>query len=63
MIKVVLDTSVFVSALLSRNPETAPNQILERWQQGAFSLVISPQLQEELIIVLTRKRIKRVRVT
>jgi len=58
MIKVVLDTSVFVSALLSRNPETAPNQILKRWQQGAFSLVISPQLQEELIIVLTRKRIK-----
>jgi predicted nucleic acid-binding protein len=40
MIKVVLDTSVFVSALLSRNPKTAPNQILEGWQQGAFSLVI-----------------------
>jgi putative PIN family toxin of toxin-antitoxin system len=58
MSKVVLDTSVFVSALLSRNPETAPNQILEQWQEGAFSLVISPQLQEELIIVLTRKRIQ-----
>ena len=56
MIKVVLDTSVFVSALLSRNPETAPNQILEHWQEGAFSLVVSPQLQEELIIVLTRKK-------
>jgi len=42
MIKVVLDTSVFVSALLSRTPETAPNQILKRWQQGAFSLVIFP---------------------
>ncbi len=58
MLKVVLDTSVFVAAILSKNPKTAPNQILTRWQEGDFSLVISPQLQEELIIVLLRKGIK-----
>jgi len=58
MIKVVLDTSVFVSALLTRNPNTAPSRILKHWQEGVFALVISPQMQEELIIVLTRKRIK-----
>lgn len=58
MLKVILDTSVFVSAILSKNPNTAPNQILKRWQEGYFRLVISPQLQEELIIVLLRKGIK-----
>ena len=58
MITVILDTSVFTSAILSKNPETAPNKILQKWQQGAFCLVISPQLQEELIIVLVRKGIR-----
>ncbi|WP_013324179.1 putative toxin-antitoxin system toxin component, PIN family [Gloeothece verrucosa] len=57
MLKVILDTSVFISALLSKNSETAPNQILARWQNGDFTLVTSPQLQEELVMVLLRKRI------
>ncbi len=58
MLKVILDTSVFISAVLSKNPETAPNQILKKWQEGNFCLVISPQLKEELIILLLRKGIK-----
>jgi putative PIN family toxin of toxin-antitoxin system len=58
MLKVVLDTSVFVAAVLSKNPNTAPNRILDKWQKGEFSLIISPQLQKELIIVLLRKKIK-----
>ncbi len=58
MLKVVLDTSVFVSAILSKKRETSPSIILNKWQQGNFTLVISPQLQEELIIVLLRKGIK-----
>lgn len=58
MLKVVLDTSVFIAAVLSKNPKTAPNRILDKWQKGEFSLVISPQLQKELIIVLLRKKIK-----
>ncbi|MDJ0732182.1 MAG: putative toxin-antitoxin system toxin component, PIN family [Crocosphaera sp.] len=57
MLKVVLDTSVFVSAILSKNRETSPSIILNKWQEGSFTLVISPQLQEELIIVLLRKGI------
>lgn len=57
MIKVILDTSVFVSAILSKNPNAAPNRILQKWQNGDFCLVISPQLQKELIIVLLRKGI------
>ncbi|MGB5594935.1 MAG: putative toxin-antitoxin system toxin component, PIN family [Crocosphaera sp.] len=58
MLKVVLDTSVFVSAILSKNRETSPSIILNQWQEGNFTLVISPQLQEELIIVLLRKGIR-----
>lgn len=58
MIKVILDTSVFVSAILSKTPDSAPNRILQKWQNGYFCLVISPQLQKELIIVLVRKGIK-----
>ncbi|MGK7930768.1 MAG: putative toxin-antitoxin system toxin component, PIN family [Microcystaceae cyanobacterium] len=58
MLKVILDTSVFVSVILSKNPDAAPSRILQRWQRGDFCLVISPQLQKELIIVLLRKGIK-----
>jgi putative PIN family toxin of toxin-antitoxin system len=58
MLKVVLDSSVFTAAILSKNAESAPNKILQKWQQGDFSLVISPQLQEELVIVLLRKGVK-----
>ena len=58
MVKVILDTSVFIAAILSKNPETAPNKILNKWQEGDFRLVISPQLQEELVIILLRKGIK-----
>lgn len=54
MLKVILDTSVFVSAIISKNPQTAPNRILAKWQQGNFTLVISPQLLEELVKILVR---------
>ncbi|UXE63245.1 MAG: putative toxin-antitoxin system toxin component, PIN family [Woronichinia naegeliana WA131] len=58
MLKVVLDSSVFTAAILSTNAESAPNKILQKWQQGDFTLVISPQLQEELVIVLLRKGVR-----
>jgi putative PIN family toxin of toxin-antitoxin system len=58
MLKVVLDSSVFTAAILSKNAESAPNKILQKWQQSDFTLVISPQLQEELVIVLLRKGVR-----
>ena len=58
MLKVVLDSSVFTAAILSKNAESAPNKILQKWQQGDFTLVIAPQLQEELVIVLLRKGVR-----
>ncbi|NJL83252.1 MAG: putative toxin-antitoxin system toxin component, PIN family [Chloroflexaceae bacterium] len=57
MPKVVIDTSVFVAALLSKNPNSAPTQILDKWRQGYLTLVIAPQLLEELVITLLRKGI------
>ena len=56
---VILDTSVFLSALLSKNPNSAPCQIIRYWRKGRFKLVISPQLLEELVEKLLVKNIDR----
>ena len=54
MPRVVLDSNVFVSALLS--PEGGPAQILEQWADGDFDLVVSPLLLAELEKVLSRPK-------
>ena len=54
---VVLDTSIFISAYLSSNSESSPNQILRLWQKGNFILIITPAIIDELIIVLERKKV------
>ena len=38
MLKVVIDTSVFVSALLSKSQISSPYLVLQAWQQGKFTL-------------------------
>lgn len=48
MTKVVLDTSVFVSALLSKNKSSSPSEILRKWREGYFTLVMSPQILYEI---------------
>jgi putative PIN family toxin of toxin-antitoxin system len=55
---VVLDTSVFISAYLSKNFATAPNRILTRWQRGDFLLIMTPQIVDELLLVLERKKVQ-----
>ena len=57
--KVVVDTSVFVSAYLTSSLDTAPNVILSRWKRGDFLLIMTPQILDELITVLSRKKIER----
>ena len=54
MPRLVLDCNVFVSALLS--PEGAPAQILDRWADEDFDLVVSPLLLAELEDVLRRPK-------
>ena len=57
MLRVVLDVNVLVSGLLDR--PGPPAQILRAWYGGAFELVVSPLLLEELGDVLGRPRIER----
>jgi uncharacterized protein len=43
--RVVLDTNVIISGFISRRG--APGQILERWRQGAFELLVSQAILDE----------------
>jgi len=55
-LKLVLDTNVFVSALLKRS--SVPGQILQAWRDGRYDLLVSDPLYEELSNVLRRRKIK-----
>ncbi len=55
--RVVLDANVFVSALISR--EGAPAEVLARWQDGAFDVVVSPAILAELERVLHYPRLQQ----
>lgn len=54
-VRVVIDTNVLVSSLVSA--EGAPRQLLDGWLDNRFTLVTSLYLIEELIHVLTYPRI------
>ncbi|MBI4332524.1 MAG: putative toxin-antitoxin system toxin component, PIN family [Chloroflexi bacterium] len=56
MTRAVLDTSVVVSAVLSRG--STPHKILRAWQKRKFELVTSPQILDELGRVLFYPKIK-----
>lgn len=55
MIRAVLDTNVLVAAILS--PHGAPAEILGRWRDGEFEIVVSSKLLAELGAVLARPSI------
>lgn len=55
--RAVLDSNVFVSALIS--PSGSPREIVEAWVQGRFELVVSPMLLGELRAVLVRAKFRR----
>ncbi len=52
--RVVLDTSVLVSGLLGGSSVS----VLERWRQGDFTLIISPDIYAEYETVLKRPKFK-----
>lgn len=56
MRRAVLDSNVYVSALLA--PAGSPAQILERWADGEFDVIVSPLLLAELERVLRRPKFK-----
>jgi len=55
--RAVVDTSVWVSAIL--NPSGPPARVLEALEDGRFSLVVSEPLLAELADVVSRPRLVR----
>jgi putative PIN family toxin of toxin-antitoxin system len=53
--RAVLDPNVLVSAFISQRGGS-PDRIIRAWREGAFELVISPQLIAELTDVLARPK-------
>jgi putative PIN family toxin of toxin-antitoxin system len=53
----VLDTNVYVSAFLSRSPTSPTREIIQRWQAGEFTVLISDTLIEELADKLVERGI------
>ena len=46
MLRIVIDTNIFVSAQLSRNG--APAQVLQAWQENRFIMLTSPAIIAEI---------------
>ena len=55
--RVVIDTNLFVSGTIS--PRGLPNQLLQAWLKGAFTLLISAEQRVEVQEVLSRPEIAR----
>ena len=55
--RAVLDANVLISAILS--PRGTPARLLLAWQAGAFDLVVSPALLEELRRALAYPKFER----
>jgi len=52
VLRAILDVNVLVSATLT--PGGTPHRLLERWEEGAFEIVVSASLLGELERVLAR---------
>jgi len=57
VLRVVLDTNVFVNSLLST--EGTPAQLLNAWREGRYVLVTSPAIIAEVVEVLESPRISK----
>lgn len=57
MIRVVVDPGVLIAALVT--PGGVPARIIRAWIDGAFELVASPHLLDELMTTLLRPKFRR----
>ena len=55
--RVVVDTNVFVSALLS--PQGIPSQLFVFWQHHFFDLLVSKESMDELARVLQYPKVRK----
>ena len=56
-VRVVLDTNILISALITRN--TPPDKLYQAWLRGEIELVISDAQVAEIYDVLSRPRLRR----
>jgi uncharacterized protein len=61
-LRVVLDTNIFVSAFLSRNPSSPTREIIQRWLADEFTLLVSDALLEEIAEKLQMSGIQEERI-
>lgn len=57
--RAVLDTNVFVSASLSKNPNSPTRELIVRWKNNEFTLIICDQIAKELIEKLMERNISQ----
>ncbi len=57
MLKVVLDTNIFVSSLLSK--AGSPAMVIDTWRAGEYLLVISPAIISEIKRVVETPKIRK----
>lgn len=57
MLKVVLDTNIFVSSLLVK--AGLPAQVLDAWRERQYLLIVSPAIIAEIRATLSYSRIRR----
>jgi len=56
VVRVVVDTNVFVSGAIG---SSYPAQVIDAWHKEKFILVVSPSIIEEISAVLKRPKIKK----
>ena len=56
-LRAVFDTNVFVSALLSRNPSSPTQELIRRWQNDEFTLLVCEPLLIEVVEKLREHRV------
>lgn len=61
-LRAVLDTNVFVSAFLSRNPSSPTQELVRLWEAGRFTLLVSDTLTNELAEKLLERGIDQERI-
>lgn len=57
MIRAVIDTNLIVSYLLTQSETTS--RLIDFWEQGLFTYLVSPQILHELRDVLHRPRLRQ----
>lgn len=59
MLKVVIDTSIFVAAYLSKEQTSYSAQMLSAWRASKYQLVMTPQILEEVVAKLIEKGVTK----